>query len=112
MKSRATGQRPARQPIALSSTKVPAKLQQMNGNSSSARVTEFNADLSLGDFVVGDSKDPLIPPAAFTQWRKGGAWEAELYEPELLKSADARTSIRYDGKSRRSSIFVLIITWG
>ncbi len=72
----------------------------MNGDDKSAPETAFNAELSLGDFVVGDSKDPLVPPAAFTQWRKGGAWEAKLYEPELLGSADSRTTINYDGKSR------------
>jgi glycine C-acetyltransferase len=31
---------------------------------------------------------------------QAGAWAVELYEPELLASADARTSIRYDGKSQ------------
>ncbi|MGI9087759.1 MAG: aminotransferase class I/II-fold pyridoxal phosphate-dependent enzyme [Chthoniobacterales bacterium] len=72
----------------------------MNGEPIPERESEFNAGLSLGDFVVGDSKDPLIPPAAFTEWRKGGAWEATLYEPELLDSADARTALNYDGKSR------------
>jgi len=32
---------------------------------------------------------------------QAGAWAVELYEPEMLASADARTSIRYDGKSQR-----------
>ncbi len=58
----------------------------------------FDAKLSLGDFVVGASTDPLIPPAGFTEWRQAGAWEAELYEPNMLGSADARTQIEYDGK--------------
>jgi len=31
---------------------------------------------------------------------QAGAWAVELYEPEMLASADARTSIRYDGKSQ------------
>jgi glycine C-acetyltransferase len=31
---------------------------------------------------------------------QAGAWAVELYEPELLASADARTTIRYDGKSQ------------
>src|SRR5437899_6285422 len=61
---------------------------------------EFDAKLSLADFVVGDSDDPLVPPLAFTQWRQAGAWEAALYEPELLASADARTTINYGGKPR------------
>jgi len=61
---------------------------------------EFDAKLSLADFVVGDSDDPLVPPLAFTQWRQAGAWEATLYEPELLATADARTTINYGGKPR------------
>lgn len=68
----------------------------MNGNSDQ----EFDARLSLADFVVGDSDDPIVPPAAFTQWRHAGAWEASLYEPELLAPAEARTTINYDGKPR------------
>ena len=55
---------------------------------------------SLGDFVVGDSDDPLSPPAAFTEWRKACARQASLYEPELLTTAAARTTIRYEGKPR------------
>jgi 8-amino-7-oxononanoate synthase len=61
---------------------------------------EFDARLSLADFVVGDSDDPLVPPVAFTEWRRAGAWEATLYEPELLAPAGARTTINYDGKPR------------
>jgi 8-amino-7-oxononanoate synthase len=61
---------------------------------------EFDAKLSLADFVVGDSDDPLVPPLAFTQWRQAGAWEAALYEPELLATADPRTTINYEGKPR------------
>ena len=60
----------------------------------------FNAKLSLGDFVVGASDDLLKPPAGFTEWRQAGAWEAELYEPNMLGSADVRTSIDYDGKAQ------------
>jgi len=62
--------------------------------------SEFDANLSLADFVVGDSDDPLIPPLAFTQWKESGAWEAALYEPELLATADARTTINYEGRPR------------
>jgi glycine C-acetyltransferase len=61
---------------------------------------EFDPRLSLGDFVVGDSEDPLVPPLAFTQWRQAGAWEATIYEPELLGPADARTIINYESKPR------------
>src|SRR5216683_1289415 len=73
----------------------------MNGNlNPRLSEQEFDAKLSLADFVVGDSDDPLIPPLAFTQWRQAGAWEATLYEPELLATADARTTINYGGKPR------------
>src|SRR5438128_9211716 len=61
---------------------------------------DFDAKLSLADFIVGDSDDPLVPPLAFTRWRQAGAWEATLYEPELLATADARTTINYEGKPR------------
>ncbi|MDQ2949052.1 MAG: hypothetical protein M3Y27_24450, partial [Acidobacteriota bacterium] len=54
--------------------------------------------MSLGDFVVGESNDVLRPPSGFTEWRTGGAWEAELYEPMMMGSADARTTIEYDGR--------------
>ncbi|HEY0370295.1 MAG TPA: aminotransferase class I/II-fold pyridoxal phosphate-dependent enzyme, partial [Chthoniobacterales bacterium] len=60
----------------------------------------FDPSLSLGDFVVGDSNDPLQPPAGFTEWRHAGAWEAELYEPKMLGSAEPRTTIEYDGHPR------------
>ncbi len=55
--------------------------------------------LSLGNFLGGsDSSDPLQPPARFINWVNDSAWAAELYEPEMLSSADARTTISYDGK--------------
>src|SRR2546421_11566134 len=54
---------------------------------------------SLGDFLVGDSKDPLKPPAAFTQWLHAINKAVELYEPVLLGPAEARTTLRYLGKS-------------
>jgi 8-amino-7-oxononanoate synthase len=58
------------------------------------------AKLSLSNFLAGESRDPLQAPPSFTAWMQAGAWAVELYEPELLASADARTSIRYDGKSQ------------
>ena len=72
----------------------------MSRNPQHETETSFNANLSLGDFVVGDRSDPLAPPAGFTEWKQAGAWEATLYEPEMLNSADARTAIQYEGKSR------------
>src|SRR5213080_1998724 len=59
------------------------------------------AKLSLSNFLAGESRDPLQAPPSFTAWMQAGAWAVELYEPELLACADARTTIRYDGKSQR-----------
>ncbi len=70
----------------------------MRGESRPEPNDGFDANLSLGDFLVGRSSDLLMPPAGFTEWRQAGAWEAELYEPNMLGSADARTEIEYNGK--------------
>jgi glycine C-acetyltransferase len=59
------------------------------------------AKLSLSNFLAGESDDPLQPPASFTNWMQLGAWAVELYEPELLSTADARTTINYAGKPRQ-----------
>lgn len=59
------------------------------------------AELSLSNFLAGEGKDPLQAPASFSRWMEAGAWAVELYEPELLASADARTTIAYHGKPRR-----------
>lgn len=72
----------------------------MRGDARPGPDSGFDATLSLGDFVVGASDSLLQPPAGFTEWRQAGAWEAELYEPNMLGSADVRTSIEYDGKSQ------------
>jgi glycine C-acetyltransferase len=58
------------------------------------------AKLSLSNFLAGESDDPLQAPASFTNWMRVGAWAVQLYEPELLASADARTVINYGGKPR------------
>lgn len=54
---------------------------------------------SLSDFLVGDSKDPLKPPPAFTRWHQVGEWAIELYEPPMLGPAEARTTLNYNGKT-------------
>ena len=59
------------------------------------------AKLSLSNFLAGESRDPLKAPPSFTAWMQAGAWAAELYEPEMLASADAHTEINYGGKSHR-----------
>jgi 8-amino-7-oxononanoate synthase len=56
------------------------------------------AKLSLSNFLAGESDDPLQAPASFTNWMRVGAWAVQLYEPELLATADARTVINYGGK--------------
>ena len=58
------------------------------------------AKLSLSNFLAGESDDPLQAPASFANWMRLGAWAVQLYEPELLASADARTVINYGGKPR------------
>src|SRR6266496_2737329 len=58
------------------------------------------AKLSLSNFLGGESDDPLQPPQSFTNWMQLCAWAVELYEPELLSGADARTTITYAGKPR------------
>jgi 8-amino-7-oxononanoate synthase len=73
----------------------------VNGQSQLEVETNFSGTLGLGDFVVGERDDPLAPPAGFMEWRrKEIAWAASLYEPDMLGSADARTAIQYEGKSK------------
>jgi 8-amino-7-oxononanoate synthase len=54
--------------------------------------------LSLSNFLAGETRDPLQAPPTFTKWVRDSAWARELYEPEMLSTADARTTINYDGK--------------
>src|SRR5881392_3871316 len=63
-------------------------------------MNEDPAKLSLSNFLAGESNDPLQAPASFTNWMRACAWAAELYEPELLATADAHTMITYGGKPR------------
>jgi 8-amino-7-oxononanoate synthase len=55
--------------------------------------------LSLGNFLAGESKDPLQAPPSFTNWVRASGKAGELYEPQMLGSADARTTIKYEGKA-------------
>jgi glycine C-acetyltransferase len=61
--------------------------------------TKDPAKLSLSNFLGGESRDPLKAPPSFTAWMRMGAWAVELYEPELLATADARTILNYGGKA-------------
>jgi len=58
------------------------------------------AKYSLSNFLAGESRDPLKAPPSFTTWMQAGAWAVELYEPEMLASAEARTTIDYNGRPR------------
>lgn len=58
------------------------------------------AKLSLSDFLGRETNDPFEPPPTFTNWMRVTRFASELYEPELLATADARTMINYCGKTR------------
>ena len=53
---------------------------------------------SLSDFLVGDTKDPLKPPAVFTEWHRVVGWAVELYEPQLIGPPEPRAILNYGGK--------------
>src|SRR5437763_377789 len=63
-------------------------------------MSEDPAKLSLSNFLAGETNDPLEAPPSFTNWMRVGAWAVKLYEPELLASADARTTISYGGQPK------------
>jgi 8-amino-7-oxononanoate synthase len=54
--------------------------------------------LSLSNFLAKETQDPLQAPPTFTKWVRDSGRAGELYEPEMLSTADARTTIEYDGK--------------
>lgn len=70
----------------------------MRGDPNSAHDDGFDTTLSLGDFVVGERADAISPPAGWTEWRQAASWAAELYQPTMLQSADARTALEYNGR--------------
>src|SRR3989440_8441968 len=59
------------------------------------------AKFSLSNFLAQETSDPLEPPPRFTHWMRQASFAVELYEPELLASADARTTIDYNGKPQQ-----------
>jgi hypothetical protein len=63
-------------------------------------MSEDPAKLSLSNFLAHETSDPLEPPSGFTRWMRQATFAVELYEPELLASADARTTIDYNGRPR------------
>src|SRR5436190_23255267 len=58
------------------------------------------AKFSLSNFLAQETSDPLEPPPRFTHWMRQATFAVELYEPELLAGADARTTIDYNGRPR------------
>jgi 8-amino-7-oxononanoate synthase len=58
------------------------------------------AKFSLSNFLAGETSDPLQAPPSFTNWMRLGAWAVKLYEPEMLSTADARTTLKYEGKEQ------------
>lgn len=56
------------------------------------------AKLSLSNFLAGETGDPLQAPPSFTRWMHVGAWAVKLYEPEMLATPDARTTLNYEGE--------------
>lgn len=63
----------------------------------SAQTTD-DSSLSLADFFIGESSDPLSPPEGFSQWRRETAWAASLYEPELLGAPEPRCRVSVAGR--------------
>jgi 8-amino-7-oxononanoate synthase len=62
-------------------------------------MNEDPARLSLSNFLAGETNDPLQAPPSFTNWMHVGAWAVELYEPEMMASAEARTTLNYGGEA-------------
>ncbi len=70
----------------------------MSLNPDSTRDGNGLRNFGLSDFIVGNSRDPLEPPAVFTEWHREIEWAIELYEPQLLGPPEARTTLHYGGK--------------
>lgn len=57
-----------------------------------------SASLSLADFFIGETGDPLAPPEGFSEWRRETAWATSLYEPELLGAPEPRCRVSVAGR--------------
>ena len=77
----------------------------MTGNSSvceasytlmASRIIQYG----LADFFVGDSPNPLTPPADFTAWHEAAASVVTLYEPKIHGAAMPRVLMDVDGELR------------
>ena len=58
------------------------------------------SQFSLADFYLGDSDDPLVAPADFTQWLGKSRYATALYERSLLGGPVPRTEVDVDGERR------------
>jgi 7-keto-8-aminopelargonate synthetase-like enzyme len=58
------------------------------------------SQFSLADFYLGDSDDPVVPPADFTRWRHEASHAAALYEQSLLGAPLPRTTLQVRGQPR------------
>lgn len=52
------------------------------------------SQLSLADFYMSETDDPLVPPDAFAQWRRETRWATSLYEQRLLAGPTPRTMLQ------------------
>ncbi len=59
-----------------------------------------SSKFNLSNFLAGETSDPLQAPPSFTAWLQTAASAVQLYEPELLASPDARTTINYANEPR------------
>lgn len=63
----------------------------------------LHEQVSLADFFIGESRDPLTPPDGFVKWRREAARAIELFEPQILGPAEPRCHVAV-GKRERSMI--------
>src|SRR5215216_2895005 len=58
------------------------------------------SQFSLADFFLGDSDDPLVAPADFTEWLGRSRYATALYERSLLGGPIPRTEVDVEGERR------------
>src|SRR6266513_1659060 len=63
------------------------------------------SQFSLADFYLGDSDDPVVPPADFTRWRHEASDAAALYEQSLLGAPLPRTTLLVRGQPRTGRVW-------
>ena len=81
--------------------KTPAQGSFAEVAPTAAAATRFDASqFSLADFYLGDSDDPLVPPAGFAEWRGETRWATTLYERSLLNGPAPRAEVEVEGERR------------